>query len=363
MFEKFDEAARDVVSASRHECLRSRSGIVSTEHLLLALTRDPMNVAARALATMNIRAENVQEEVDRELLNSGKTDSEPGTGITTLAAFENICFDDQVKRIFERANEVRLFFGRDKVAPEHLLLGIIDLKDIASLKVLDELGANLVFLRRQVLNFTAQDDCLLANAPDVRHTIITGLNELISNKHDSVEQLRTLANSTNTKLHQLPERAELALMCFLAYLPDFLTIQVAFQRYLLEETIKLLARRAGSIDQETTAGIVSSSAQHLRAEVRATIEYIWSHELRMINQLPDEGEHDLIGSVIEDLWWTHSEEIALHEVFDEALDDYRRKQVLNLQKRKVELSQRLHKLRGRLEDTIKQCFLKRSLSA
>ena len=66
---------------------------------------------------------------------------------------------------------------------------------------------------------------------------------------------------------------------------------------------------------------------------------------------------------LEDLWWTHSEEIALHEVFDEALDDYRRKHVLNLQKRKLELSQRLTKLRLRLEDTIKQCFLKRSLSA
>ena len=363
MFQKFDEAARDVVAASRHECLRSRSGLVASEHLLLALTRDPMNLAAKSLATMNIHSENVQEEVDKALRDSGKSDTEPATGMTTVASFENICFDDQVKRCFERANEVRLFFGREKVAPEHILLGMVDIRDRASLKVLEELGANLVFLRRQVLSLVAKDDCFLSSAPSVRQTMISGLNELIGDKQESVERLRALATTADTRLAQLPERTELALMCFLAYLPDFLIVQVAYQRYLLEETLKMLARRTGGVDRETTATIVSNSAQHLRAEVRATIEYIWSHELRMLNQMPDEAEHDLIGSVIEDLWWTHSEEIALHEVFDEALDDYRRKQVLNLQKRKIELSQRLNKLRDRLEETIKQCFLKRSLSA
>jgi hypothetical protein len=45
------------------------------------------------------------------------------------------------------------------------------------------------------------------------------------------------------------------------------------------------------------------------------------------------------------------------------MDDYRRKHVLNLQKRKVEIAQRLTKLRSRLEETIKQCFLSRSVSA
>ena len=77
----------------------------------------------------------------------------------------------------------------------------------------------------------------------------------------------------------------------------------------------------------------------------------------------DEAEHDLIGSVIEDLWWAQSEEIALHESVAEAMDDHRRSHLLNLQKRRLELSQRMSKLRTRLDDTVRQCFIKHPISA
>lgn len=42
----------------------------------------------------------------------------------------------------------------------------------------------------------------------------------------------------------------------------------------------------------------------------------------------DEAEHDLIGSVVEDLWWAQGEEIALNDLFADALDDHRRKHLL-----------------------------------
>jgi len=77
----------------------------------------------------------------------------------------------------------------------------------------------------------------------------------------------------------------------------------------------------------------------------------------------DEGEHDLIGSVIEELWWAQGEEIALHDLFDAALDDHRRKQILSLQKRRLEISQRIARLRARLSETIHQCFTRRSIPA
>src|SRR5207245_2606933 len=132
---------------------------------------------------------------------------------------------------------------------------------------------------------------------------------------------------------------------------------------LLQETLKILAERTGQLDQELTATLVSNGAQHLRDEVRGTIECLWSHEYRLFDQMLDEGEHDLIGSVIEDLWWAQSEEIALHDLFDAALDDHRRTHVLSLQKRRIELSQRMTKLRTRLAETIQQCFVRRSISA
>jgi hypothetical protein len=354
MFEKFDEAAMDVVASSRHECMRLNSQEVKPEHILLALTRDPSNIAARALGTMNINSENMQKEVERSV-NAKKGDQEPG-----FVSYDSITLSENLRQVFERANDYRLYFGRDRVGSEHLLLGIADLQDDESIKVLEELGANLTFLRRQVLNFAAKLDCLSPYAPQARPTVIMGVTEIISEHMENMDSLQRLATATKMRAVSVPDRSEVVLMVFLAYLPEFLVTQTAYQRYLLEETLTLLQLRTGNLDKETVATMVSASAQNLRSEVRSIIEHLWTQEYRMLSHMPDEAEHETIGSIIEDLWWTYSEEIALHEVFDEALDDYRRKQVLNVQKRKLELSQRLTKLEQRLDETLKQCFLKRT---
>ncbi|HMO24423.1 MAG TPA: hypothetical protein PKC98_25960, partial [Candidatus Melainabacteria bacterium] len=116
------------------------------------------------------------------------------------------------------------------------------------------------------------------------------------------------------------------------------------------------------LDQELLASIVSSSAQHVREEVRSALEYVFSNEYRLFDQMMDEAEYDEIGTVIEDLWWTQGEEIALHELFSEAMDDHRKQQMLGLQKRRIEITQRLAELKERLKVTVKDCFEKRSVS-
>lgn len=362
MFEKFDEAANDILSTSRHEAMRLRCASVQPEHLLLAITRDPLSIAARALATMNVVADNVQGEVEKALKNSGKIEPEPPVGMSTMVPYETIGFSDDVKHVFDRANDFRLYFGRDKVAPEHLLLALVDLGYEGAMRILEELGSNLTFLRRQVLSLIAKADSMAPDAPSAKSTIIYGVATMVWQQQESITALHRLANASDIAIHKLPERSEVVLMVLLAYLPDFLMMQVAYQRYLLEETLKLLVRRTGPVDQEVVATIVSGAAQNLRSEVRSIVEHLWTQEYRSLS-VPDEAEHEEIGGIIEDLWWTYSEEIALHDVFDEALDDYRRKHVLNLQKRKLEISQRLNKIKTHLEDALKRCFLKRSVSA
>lgn len=362
MFEKFDEAANDVLSASRHEAMRLRCASVGPEHLLLALTRDQMNIAARALASMNVSAEHVQEEVEKALRAGGKIEPEPPVGMSSYLEYASIGFAETVRHVFDRANDFRLYFGRDKVAPEHLLLAMIDLNDEASLHVLEELGSNLTFLRRQVLSLVAQEDVMLVEAPSAKLTVIAGIAQIVWMQQESISSLRRLAAASKTDLPKLPDRAEIVLMVLLAYLPDFLMMQVAYQRYLLEETLRLLVKRTGSVEKECVATIVSSAAQNLRMDARSIIEHLWTQEYKSLS-VPDEAEHEEIGGIIEDLWWTYSEEIALHDVFDEALNDHRKARVMDLQKRKIEIVQRLSKTRAHLEDALKRCFMKRKMSA
>jgi hypothetical protein len=362
MFEKFDEAAYDALASSRHECMRLRGMQVEPEHLLLALTRDPSSIAARALGTMNVVADNVQREVEKAMKGSGKVEPEPPVGMSPMTPYETITFSEAVKKIFERSNDFRLYFGREKVAPEHLLLALVDLGDEDAMKILEELGSNLTFLRRQVLSLIAAEDCMRSDSAGARMTIISGVSEIVWQHVESMNSLQRLADTTDSSMPKLPTREEIVLMVLLAYLPDFLMTQTAYQRYLLEETLVMLMQRTGPVDGEVIATIVSGAAQNLRSEVRSIVEHLWTQEYRTLS-VPDEAEHEEIGGIIEDLWWTYSEEIALHDVFDEALDDHRRKQVLNLQKRKLEIAQRLIKVKANLEDALKRCFLKRSMSA
>ncbi len=209
----------------------------------------------------------------------------------------------------------------------------------------------------------AQESFAQGTIGGLRSSLIQGLAEFVERHYRSVNTLNDLAQrSGHTRLH-LPSRSEIVHMVVITYLSEFCRRKYCFQRYLLEESIRNLSQRVGTLDQEVTATIVTSAAQNLRAEVRSTIEHMWCNEYRILSTMLDEAEHDLIGSVIEDLWWAQSEEIALHESFSDALDDHRRKHLLNLQKRRIEIASRLNKLSTRLNDTIKQCFLKHPISA
>jgi hypothetical protein len=360
MFKRFGQAALEVIEAGRASCQGSGRKVLGTEHLLLCLAQDEDSLAARALLSMGINTQNITKEMERlfraEEVKTAQAEqpAQPQT---------NIGYSECALAAFAHALDHCRYFGLTEVGPEQLLLGVVDVADCGAVKILDELGANMSFLRRHIMFLMARQHSSKQTAPSLRNALVAGLTDLIDNHLDSVRALSSLASRAGSRLHRLPDRREILQMVFLGYMPDLLCTQIAFQRHLLQEAIKLMEQRTGVLEQELSATIVSNSAQHLRLEVRSTIEYLWSNEYRLFDQILNEAEHDLIGSVIEDLWWAHSEEIALHELFDEALVDHRRKQLLTLQKRRLEISQRLEKLKSRLAETIKQCFVKRSISA
>lgn len=361
MFKRFGDAAMQVIQAARADCERMKSKIVGTEHLLLALTVDSESIAARALASMGVNAQNVKAEMERTMPRP-----EPQAQVVETpppAIDAETTYSDCALEGFARAQDYCRYFGLKEVKPEHLLLAVADVHECGAVKILDELGSNMDHMRRQIMFLMAKQHAARQTAPPLKTALVAGLTDLIEGNLASVRMLSNLSVRSGCRLNPLPDRREVVHMVFLGYMPDLLCTQVAFQRHLLQEALKMMEDRTGSLDQELTATIVSNSAQHLRQEVRSTIEHLWSSEYRLFDQMLNEAEHDLIGSVIEDLWWAQSEEIALHDLFDEAIVDHRRKHLMTLQKRRLELTQRLEKLRGRLAETIRQCFEKRSLSA
>lgn len=387
VFERSSDAILQVLQLALDECINLEHNYICTDHILAALATEYGGIASAALATMKIDEQSVAKEVENQV--KGKTESElpfsgrpdlssglpsvslpvvasSGSGTTGVAETRKAYgMSNLTVQALHRAYEYALFFGLSFINPEHLMLGILDASESTAVKIVEELGGNVDFLRRQILHLMAKNLNASGNSelPGLQTCVVNGLRELIDKHYRAVSTLQALSVRSRHPLTSLCPRSEIVHMVCTGYVTDFLLNQIAFRRYLLEETLADLNVRVGNLDKELIATIVSAAAQSLRQEVRSAIEYMFSNEYRLFSQMLDEAEHDLIGSVVEDIWWAQGEEIALNALFAEALDDHRRKHLLNLQKRRLEITQRLNKLRSRLDDTIRQCFEKRSVSA
>lgn len=376
VFESAGEKFLSVVENSLEECLRLKNRYICTEHLLLAILRDTRNIGSQAFATMTIKLDSVQEEVERQLCEKTEYEQpygdlpdtdEPTLGLSLTPKESPLIHGPSFSRpavaALSRAEDYSRYLGYSEIEPEHLMLGIIDQSDSGAARIFEELSVNLTFLKRQVMQLMARELALRPDHPSLKEAAVRGLKEVIGENERCANTLAELADRCHQRSISLPGKTEIVHMVIMGFMGEFLFSQVAFQRYILEETVDVLARRVGPLDKELTASIISSGAQNMREQARSTIEHVVSHEYRLLTQMLNDAEHDLIGSVIEDLWWAQSEEIALHKLFAEAMDDHRRKHLLNLQKRRIEISQRLNRLKTRLDDTIRQCFLKRTASA
>ncbi|MDR3612399.1 MAG: Clp protease N-terminal domain-containing protein [Candidatus Obscuribacterales bacterium] len=381
VFERSGESLLRVVHDALDISAEVKSKWVCTEHLLLVLAKDleegAEDVASLALRSMNISAEAARKEIFERLRDKKETEPlhlerpEEADALQARASLTLPNANDYVKPAFSqiviqalrRAEEYSIFLGQYEVEPEHLLLAMIDMQDAGALKVFEELSVNLIFLRRQIMQILAEEFSLEYGEVTFREIIKEGMAEFVSKYQTCVDALNDLGVRSRNPLLRTYSRQQVVHMVCVTYLSDFLATQVGFQRYLLEESLKSLNQRVGALDKEITASIISTAAQNLRSDVRGVIEQLWCQEYRSLDHMLDDAEHDLIGSVIEDLWWAQSEEIGLHNLFDEALDDHRRQQLLTLQKRRTEVAQRLTRLRGRLSDTIRQCFIKHPISA
>ncbi|MCH8273901.1 MAG: isochorismatase family protein [Armatimonadetes bacterium] len=138
MWQRFTERARKVVFYSQEEAQAFGEGGVSTEHLLLGLTREPDSVAARVLERLGVRVDRVRAEVERQL---PPREAKPAREMTLTP---------RAKRVIDLAYDEARTLNNNYIGTEHLLLGLIREGDGLAGRVLHKLGAGLDAARRAV---------------------------------------------------------------------------------------------------------------------------------------------------------------------------------------------------------------------
>lgn len=118
---RFTLRARRVLARAREEALAYQAALVGTEHLLLALIREPNGVAFHVLRNLRVEHESIQSATKFLILQEKL--SEPGSmdGFT----------EDGMKAVELAVDEARQLW-QASVGTEHLLLGLLRGEGIAS---------------------------------------------------------------------------------------------------------------------------------------------------------------------------------------------------------------------------------------
>jgi ATP-dependent Clp protease ATP-binding subunit ClpC len=143
-FGPFTDRARHVLAHAWEEARFLDDGCVGTEHLLLGLLHDEQTIAAEVLARLDVSRHTVRQ-VAMQLGNHQRTS----------AAESSSTFTPRARSALELCFVEALQLGHIRVAPEHILLGLVSEREGVAARVLARLGAELSDVRHGVLQLVA----------------------------------------------------------------------------------------------------------------------------------------------------------------------------------------------------------------
>jgi len=150
MFGRFTERSQKVLALAQEEAVRLGHQNIGTEHILLGLIKEGEGIAAKALQSLNINLEKVQQEVEALI---GKGQEKP----------INIAYTPRAKKVIELSMDEARKIGHTYVGTEHILLGLIREGEGVAARVLNNLGISLNKARQQVLQLLGNSDVVSHN--------------------------------------------------------------------------------------------------------------------------------------------------------------------------------------------------------
>jgi len=144
MYAKFTDRARKVMQLANQEAQRFNHEYIGTEHVLLGLVKEGSGVAANVLRNLDVDLRKIRLEVEK-LIQSGPDPVEIGRLPQTPRA----------KKVIEYAMEEARKLNHNYVGTEHILLGLIGVRDGVAAQVLKNLGLTAEGIRQEVLNLLA----------------------------------------------------------------------------------------------------------------------------------------------------------------------------------------------------------------
>lgn len=141
MFERFTDRARRAMTLANQEAQRLGHDHIGTEHLLLGLVKEGSGIAAVVLRDQyRVDLGRIRQQVERLAHPPARSSN------------EQISPSDRYRRVIDFAVEESSKLSNNYVGTEHLLLGLLHLRDGSAARVLAGMGLQLDDVRTHVLN-------------------------------------------------------------------------------------------------------------------------------------------------------------------------------------------------------------------
>ncbi len=145
-FERFTGRARKVLTTAQEEAQRQQAQMTGTEHILLALMRDGEGVAARVLALLGVKLEQLRGTI---------LELQPQTLETEVSAQE---FTPEAKKLIQDANDEARRLNYHYVGTEHLLLAIMRVPTSLAARALQALNIQAEALRTTTIQVISHSE-------------------------------------------------------------------------------------------------------------------------------------------------------------------------------------------------------------
>lgn len=150
MYERFTEAALNVIVLAQQEARRLGTTHPGTEHLLLGLIEEGSGVAAKVLNSLGITLDDARTKVEKVVDLNPKVATDKAFDVDDFES-SPYTYEPRAEASLCRAEEEVWRLGCDFIGTEHLLLGLVQDEESAAARVLANIGVELVQIRTEVL--------------------------------------------------------------------------------------------------------------------------------------------------------------------------------------------------------------------
>lgn len=181
MAKQFTEWAREVLNRARAEAGLAGSGHVQTEHLLLAICREPESTASRVLEGLGVDLPALTAAIENRL--------QPGA-VTVNA--DDVSFAPQAKKVIELAVTESQRLDQDYIGTEHLLLALLTGGESLAASLLGDCGIDPVRTQAEIERLSEPDTPAAAGesgfslTPRVKEALQQALAEMVKEREGAI---------------------------------------------------------------------------------------------------------------------------------------------------------------------------------